>query len=155
MLVYTYALSPFSSAAVALLEAEGVTHKVVPLGGEWFLLGKRGSPIVTLTLTLSASVTLTLTLTLTLTSTLTLTLTLTLTRTLTLTLAGSAMRLELMERTGQSSLPHVFIGGKHVGGMFTSPPDAETGKGGGGLAALRESGELGRLVTAAQAASQA
>ena len=66
MLVYTYALSPFSSAAVALLEAEGVTHKVVPLGGEWFLLGKRGSPIVTLTLTLSASVTLTLTLTLTL-----------------------------------------------------------------------------------------
>ena len=109
MLVYTYALSPFSSAAVALLEAEGVTHKVVPLGGEWFLLGKR----------------------------------------------GSAMRLELMERTGQSSLPHVFIGGKHVGGMFTSPPDAETGKGGGGLAALRESGELGRLVAAAQAASQA
>ncbi len=65
------------------------------------------------------------------------------------------MRLELMERTGQSSLPHVFIGGKHVGGMFTSPPDAETGKGGGGLAALRESGELGRLVAAAQAASQA
>ena len=109
VLVYTYALSPFSSAAVALLEAEGVTHKVVPLGGEWFLLGKR----------------------------------------------GSAMRLELMERTGQSSLPHVFIGGKHVGGMFTSPPDAETGKGGGGLAALRESGELGRLVAAAQAASQA
>jgi hypothetical protein len=50
--------------------------------------------------------------------------------------------------------------------MFTSPPDAETGKGGGGgggggggragggLAALRESGELGRLVAAAQAASQ-
>ena len=66
------------------------------------------------------------------------------------------MRLELMERTGQSSLPHVFIGGKHVGGMFTSPPDdAETGKGGGGLAALRESGELGRLVAVAQAASQA
>ena len=28
---------------VALLEAEGIAHKVVPLGGEWFLLGKQGS----------------------------------------------------------------------------------------------------------------
>ena len=43
VVVYTYGLSPFSAAAVALLEAEEVVHEAVPLGGEWFLLGKRGS----------------------------------------------------------------------------------------------------------------
>ena len=49
----------------------------------------------------------------------------------------SAMRLELLELTGQSSLPHVFIGGKHVGGIYTGPPGGPPG-----LAALQESGEL-------------
>ena len=44
---------------------------------------------------------------------------------------------ELLERTGQSSLPHVFIAGEHVGGCFTGTEAA-----GPGLAALRESGEL-------------
>ena len=40
-----------------------------------------------------------------------------------------------------------------MGGLFTSPP-AEPGSAvGGGLAALRESGELGLLVAAAQAAA--
>ena len=66
-------------------------------------------------------------------------------------LTGSAARLELLEQTGQSSLPHVFIGGQHVGGLFTSPPAKPGSGGGGGLAALRESGELGRLVAEAQA----
>ncbi len=30
----------------------------------------------------------------------------------------STMRAELLAMTGQSSLPHVFVGGKHVGGLF-------------------------------------
>ena len=30
------------AAALALLSAEGVAHEVVPLGDEWFLLGKAG-----------------------------------------------------------------------------------------------------------------
>jgi glutaredoxin len=46
---------------------------------------------------------------------------------------ASALRLALLERTGQSSLPHVFVGGEHVGGLFSGSP---------GLAALSESGEL-------------
>ena len=46
---------------------------------------------------------------------------------------ASTMRAELLEMTGQSSLPHVFIGGKHVGGIFSGDP---------GLAALQESGKL-------------
>ena len=56
---------------------------------------------------------------------------------------ASAMRLELLERTGQSSLPHVFIGGQHIGGLFTGPSaDAP------GVAALGESGKLAELLAA-------
>ena len=47
---------------------------------------------------------------------------------------GSAVRAELLERTGQSSLPHVFIGGKSIGGVYSGTP---------GLTPLKESGELG------------
>mmetsp|Transcript_18488 Transcript_18488/g.27111 ORF Transcript_18488/g.27111 Transcript_18488/m.27111 type:complete len:533 (+) Transcript_18488:34-1632(+) len=57
---------------------------------------------------------------------------------------ASAKRLELLKMTGQSSLPHVFIGGKHIGGLFTG-----TAEGGPGLAALKESGELQKMIEAA------
>jgi glutaredoxin-related protein len=50
---------------------------------------------------------------------------------------NSAMRVELLAKTGQCSLPHIFIGGKHIGGLYTG-----TENGGPGLAALRETGEL-------------
>ena len=61
---------------------------------------------------------------------------------------ASAMRLELLERTGQSSFPHAFVGGRHLGGLFSGPSaDAP------GLAALVESGELAALLTAQPAAS--
>jgi len=50
----------------------------------------------------------------------------------------STMRAELLEMTGQSSLPHVFIDGKHVGGLFTGTPDGSSP----GLASLKESGQL-------------
>jgi glutaredoxin-related protein len=39
VLIYTYALSPFSSEALAILDATGCTYKKVELGLEWFLLG--------------------------------------------------------------------------------------------------------------------
>lgn len=35
---------------------------------------------------------------------------------------GSAKRAALLEMTGQSSLPHVFIGGKSIGGLFDGNP---------------------------------
>lgn len=54
----------------------------------------------------------------------------------------STMRAELLEITGQSSLPHVFINGKHVGGLFTGSPDGSYP----GLAGLKESGELQKMV---------
>jgi glutaredoxin-related protein len=54
---------------------------------------------------------------------------------------ASATRAELLAMTGQSSLPHVFIGGKHVGGLFSGTTD-----GGPGLAALQESGDLTSLL---------
>lgn len=56
----------------------------------------------------------------------------------------STMRAELLTMTGQSSLPHVFIGGKHVGGLFSGPT-----KGCPGIAALKEAGELKGLLQAA------
>jgi glutaredoxin len=57
----------------------------------------------------------------------------------------SAMRAELLAMTGQSSLPHIFIGGKHVGGLFSGPTGGRPG-----IAALLEAGELdGLLQTAA------
>jgi glutaredoxin len=59
---------------------------------------------------------------------------------------GSATRAALLEKTGQSSLPSVFIGGRHVGGLFTGSP-----AGGEGLAALQETGELKALLAEAGA----
>jgi len=106
VVVYTYGLSPFSSEAVALLEAAGAAPavtRVVEVGPEWFLLGKE----------------------------------------------GSALRAELLALTGQSSLPSVFIGGRHHGGLFTGTAGA-----GPGLAALRESGELAPLLQRAGALAE-
>jgi glutaredoxin-related protein len=50
---------------------------------------------------------------------------------------ASTTRAALLEMTGQSSLPHVFIGGKHIGGIFSGEP---------GLAALQESGKLQEML---------
>merc|ERR1711862_179570 len=50
-------------------------------------------------------------------------------------------RAALLEITGQSSLPHVFIGGESVGGLFSGTP---------GLLSMCESGELQRLVEVAK-----
>ena len=44
--------------------------------------------------------------------------------------------------TGQSSLPHIFIGGESIGGLSTGTP---------GLAALLESGELEAKLKKAKA----
>ena len=96
VVVYTYGLSPFSSEAIALLDAEGVTYKNIPLGQEWFLLGAQ----------------------------------------------ASAVRAELLDRHGFSSLPHVFVGGRSVGGLYSGPTaDAP------GLVALREDGRLAKMLT--------
>mmetsp|Transcript_28013 Transcript_28013/g.51178 ORF Transcript_28013/g.51178 Transcript_28013/m.51178 type:complete len:511 (-) Transcript_28013:128-1660(-) len=54
----------------------------------------------------------------------------------------SVLRAELLEMTGQSSLPHVFIGGQHVGGLFTGSSDGKYP----GLAGLKESGELQKMI---------
>ena len=43
------------------------------------------------------------------------------------------LRQELENLTGQSSMPHIFIGGESIGGLSTGTP---------GLAALVESDEL-------------
>jgi glutaredoxin len=43
VLIYTYALSPFSSEAVALLEGSGYEYSEIQLGAEWFLLGPKAS----------------------------------------------------------------------------------------------------------------
>ena len=43
VLIYTYALSPFSSEAVALLEGSGYEYTEIQLGAEWFLLGPKAS----------------------------------------------------------------------------------------------------------------
>ena len=45
----------------------------------------------------------------------------------------SLLRAKLLDQTGQSSLPHIFIGGEHIGGLSTGTP---------GLNSLVESGEL-------------
>ena len=55
---------------------------------------------------------------------------------------ASVMRAQLEELTGQSSLPHVFIGGESIGGLATGTP---------GLAALEESGELIPMLKKARA----
>mmetsp|Transcript_27580 Transcript_27580/g.58283 ORF Transcript_27580/g.58283 Transcript_27580/m.58283 type:complete len:527 (+) Transcript_27580:172-1752(+) len=54
----------------------------------------------------------------------------------------STLRAELLEMTGQSSLPHVFINGEHVGGLFTGSSDGKYP----GLAGLKESGELQKML---------
>ena len=54
----------------------------------------------------------------------------------------STLRAELLEMTGQSSLPHVFIDGEHVGGLATGTPDGTYP----GLAALKESGKLREMM---------
>ena len=56
---------------------------------------------------------------------------------------SSATRAELLEMTGQSSLPHVFIRGRHVGGLFSGPAEVAGGR---GLAGLQEAGELPGLL---------
>jgi hypothetical protein len=45
VLIYTYALSPFSVQAVDLLEGSGYQFTKIELGAEWFLLGGKGSAI--------------------------------------------------------------------------------------------------------------
>lgn len=53
----------------------------------------------------------------------------------------SALRAVLLDMTGQSSLPHVFVDGQHVGGLFTGSSDGKFP----GLAGLKESGELQKM----------
>jgi len=55
---------------------------------------------------------------------------------------ASVLRSELLSLTGQSSMPHIFIGGKHIGGLSSGSP---------GLAALSESGNLDDLLMQAKA----
>mmetsp|Transcript_17272 Transcript_17272/g.16605 ORF Transcript_17272/g.16605 Transcript_17272/m.16605 type:complete len:192 (-) Transcript_17272:508-1083(-) len=43
VLIYTYALSPFSTEAISLLESTGYEFTKVELGLEWFTLGGKGS----------------------------------------------------------------------------------------------------------------
>jgi glutaredoxin-related protein len=45
VLIYSYALSPFSSEALALLDGSGYQYTKIELGAEWFLLGGKGSAI--------------------------------------------------------------------------------------------------------------
>lgn len=54
----------------------------------------------------------------------------------------SALRAVLLDMTGQSSLPHVFVDGQHVGGLFTGSSDGKFP----GLAGLKESGELQKMI---------
>merc|ERR1712187_121377 len=58
---------------------------------------------------------------------------------------GSAIRAELGQMTGQTSFPHIFIGGESVGGLFSG------GASGSGIAGLAESGELVDMLTKAGA----
>ena len=58
---------------------------------------------------------------------------------------ASAMHAELAATTGQSSLPHVFIQGKSVGGLYSANDVGE------GLSALQKSGELATMLKAAGA----
>ena len=54
---------------------------------------------------------------------------------------GSIKRAALLEMTGQSSLPHIFVGGKAIGGLFSGSP---------GLVPGLESGDLMGLLKDAQ-----
>ena len=55
---------------------------------------------------------------------------------------ASVLRAELDAMTGQSSLPHIFIGGESIGGLSTGTP---------GLVALIENGELEAKLKKAKA----
>ena len=43
VVIYTYALSPFSTEALAMLESTGYDYTQIELGAEWFLLGGKNS----------------------------------------------------------------------------------------------------------------
>lgn len=100
VVVYTYTLSPFSTEALALLDATGCEYKTVELGLEWFLLDS----------------------------------------------VGSSIRALLLERYGMSSLPHIFIGGESVGGLYSG-----NAAGAPGLVELKRRGELTGMLQAAGA----
>jgi glutaredoxin len=53
---------------------------------------------------------------------------------------GSEIRAAFLEKTGQSSLPHIFIGGQSIGGLFSGTP---------GLLPLLEQGNLLNMIDAA------
>ncbi|KAJ1444794.1 hypothetical protein M885DRAFT_626788 [Pelagophyceae sp. CCMP2097] len=55
---------------------------------------------------------------------------------------ASVLRQKLGERTGQTALPHIFIGGESVGGLATGTP---------GLSALIEAGSLQAMLKKAKA----
>ena len=73
VVIFTYAISPFCTEALKVLQSTGCKFSTVELGKTWFMVGTK----------------------------------------------GQAIRAELVRRTKQSSLPHVFIGGKSIGGIFT------------------------------------
>jgi len=54
----------------------------------------------------------------------------------------SVLRTALLDMTGQSSLPHVFVNGKHIGGLFTGTPDGLYP----GLASMKESNEIQKMI---------
>ena len=56
-------------------------------------------------------------------------------------IAAPAKRAALLDLTGQSSLPHVFVGGESVGGLFSGSP---------GLVPALEEGTLLDMVAEAQ-----
>jgi glutaredoxin 3 len=58
---------------------------------------------------------------------------------------GKALKVELQKRTGQSSVPQVFIGGEFIGGCNNGP------RPGMGVVPLKASGELERKLRAAGA----
>jgi glutaredoxin-related protein len=43
IVIYTYALSPFSTEALAMLDSTGYDYSKIELGAEWFLLGGKNS----------------------------------------------------------------------------------------------------------------
>ena len=99
VVVYTYALSPFSTEVLAFLDETGCEYKKIELGLEWFLMGGLASNV----------------------------------------------RAELLERTGQSSMPHVFVGGESVGGLYSGS------SGSPGLVGLKKEGKLTPMLEAAGA----
>lgn len=43
VVIYTYAISPFSTEALAMLDSAGADYKKIELGAEWFALGGKNS----------------------------------------------------------------------------------------------------------------